>query len=249
MTAEGFWDQVRVRKYEHRDRDAIRSLCRRSAFRNMGADAFFEDWSLIVDYFSVFYTDYTPETIWLVECGGQVSGYLFGCTDTNRFLKLMGSKIVPTVLSKAIWHLARGRYAEAKSRRFLRWLALKSWREIPRIPINKFPAHIHCNLLPVVCHKKLLTRLTLIFIDHLEQKGISGMHMQTLEPQSFGMLKRLAAKSEQYLADWAYFYDEKPTAFFKDIIGFEEKMINRALGSTVSDFKKVIHSVQLHHRI
>jgi len=249
MIAENLQDHIQIRKYQPKDREEIRDICRRTAFRKMGADAFFEDWNLVVDYWSFYYTDYVPGTIWVAEYQNRISGYLFGCEDTHHYLKIMAGKIIPSVVSKAIWRWLRGMYTHEKSRLFLKWLLLKSWREAPRIPVQKFPAHFHCNLLPVVYHKQLLTRFVLLFIDHLDERGIGGIHMQTLESQSGGLLKRLVSRSGIYLPGWEYFYDEKPTDFFRDILGVEKKMVNCILGSSMLDFKKVILSVQQYSNV
>src|SRR3989304_5668869 len=84
--------------------------------------------------------------------------------------------VVPRILGGVVWRWPGGQYPQPVTHRFLRWLVLKSWREAPHIPLETFPAHYHCNVVPEGYRQNLYTRLALGFVDHLLRRGCQGIH-------------------------------------------------------------------------
>ena len=139
-----------IRQYEPSDREAVREISCVTAFRNLGAQSIFEhaeDRELFADYWSRYYTDFEPESVWVAEQAGTVVGYLFGCVDSSRFVRTMARRIVPKIVVRLLWRFVLGKYRQGRSRLFVKWLLLKSWREAPALPLKTYPAHFHCNIL------------------------------------------------------------------------------------------------------
>lgn len=86
-----------IRPLELRDREAVRDICRKTAFRNMGSNRFFEDREVHADYWTRYYTDFRPWESWVVEQDGEVIGYFFGCSDQAHFIRTMTLRILPHV--------------------------------------------------------------------------------------------------------------------------------------------------------
>ena len=64
-----------LRRYRTDDRAQVREVCCRTAFRNLGVQAIFdqkEDQEMFADYWSRYYTDYEPESVWVAEQEGRV---------------------------------------------------------------------------------------------------------------------------------------------------------------------------------
>ena len=61
-----------IRPYRAEDREAVRQICRTTAYRNRGSDAVFEDGEVFADYWTRYYTDYEPESCLIVEEDGEV---------------------------------------------------------------------------------------------------------------------------------------------------------------------------------
>lgn len=212
----------------------MREICRRTAFRNRGAHAFFEDGELFADYWTRYYTDFEPESSLVVEEDGQIVGYLLGSADSQRYARLMSRRIVPKVLALATWRLLRGRYRQPSTRRMLAWFVLHGWREIPRIPFDRFPAHFHCNLLPRGYRKSYYTRLALAFFDLLEERGVEAFHGQMEEPLSGGFLSRSILGTARRLDVRPEFYSESPSSFRRMVLGIDEPTVIRAWGTSVA---------------
>ncbi len=62
---------VKIRRYEARDRDAVRWLCCQTGFLGKPIDPVFEDRELFADYLTSYYTDIEPESSFVLEHEGR----------------------------------------------------------------------------------------------------------------------------------------------------------------------------------
>jgi len=231
--------QATVRSYRVGDREEVREICRRTAFRNLGYQAVFEDGELFADYWTRYYTDFEPESAWVAEQDGRVMGYLLGCLDTRRQIRITAWRIVPPLLVRLLWRWATGRYRVPVTHRFLRWLWRKSWREAPPLPLRAFPAHYHCNILVDGYRQNLYTRLALLFLDHAARRGVRGVHGSVLDPQQKGVWQRMVQRFNQEHPG-EITHAERPTEFYRDVLAVDEPMVHRAYGGTVERYRRFI---------
>jgi hypothetical protein len=229
-----------IRPYRPEDREAVRQICRRTAYRNKGSDAVFEDGEVFADYWTRYYTDFEPESCLVVEEDGEVVGYLLGCRDTARFIRVMSRRIVPAALGRAFWRLATFRYRKPSTRRMIYWLVTRGWREAPEIPIDRFPAHYHCNILRKGFGKGYYSRLVLLFLDQLDREGVPGLHGQIEEAESGGPWRQMV---EKYVASTGgtfelELFSEKASTFQSYVLGVDRSMVNRAWGGTIHDYRR-----------
>lgn len=223
-----------IRKLEPRDRQAVRDICCRTAFRNMGAAKFFEDLELHADYWTSFYTDHHPDESWVIEQDGKVIGYFLACSDQKYFLRVMARRIVPRVLLRALGRMALGRYKKPETRRYLWHMITRGAKEAPKIDFDLYPAHYHCNILRQGYGRGYYTQLTLMYLDHLETIGVTRLHGFITEPPDAGIWQRFADKFTDASADVTV---EVPTTLFKDVIGDDRPMVNRGWGITVENYR------------
>jgi len=223
-----------IRKLEPRDRQAVRDICCRTAFRNMGSDRFFEDSELHADYWTAFYTDHHPAESWVIEQDGRVIGYFLACSDQAHFMRVMARRIVPKTAAKTLWRLMTGRYTKPETRRYLWHMISRGAREAPRLDFTKFPAHYHCNILREGYGQGYYTELTLMYLDHLERIGVTGLHGFITEPPDSGAWQKFADRYTTASADVTL---EVPTTLFKTVIGDERPMVNRGWGIAVNNYR------------
>ena len=131
-----------IRNYRASDREAVRRLCCETGYLGEPIDPVYEDRELFADFLTTYYTDHEPESSWVVEINGELRGYLLGCR--KPLLNQLYSFYQNICLSARAL-LRYRRYKEA-SRRFIRWLVMNGWREVPAAP-RRTP-HFHINLLP-----------------------------------------------------------------------------------------------------
>ena len=131
-----------IRNYRPSDRDAVRRLCCQTGFLGEPIDPIYEDCELFADFLTTYYTDHEPESCFVLEIEGELRGYLLGCRKPlrNQLYSFYQNVIL---FLRAL--LRYPRYNE-RSRRFIRWILMNGWREVPAAP-RRTP-HFHINLLP-----------------------------------------------------------------------------------------------------
>ncbi|MFM8231891.1 MAG: GNAT family acetyltransferase [Chthoniobacterales bacterium] len=154
-----------IRPYRPADRDAVRRLCCETGYLGKAIDPVFEDRELFADYLTSFYTDWEPESTFVLEQNGEVKGYLMGSRRPflqqfyNFFLNL-------SLFARGIFRYPR--YKKA-SKAFVRWILLNAWREVPAAP-RRIP-HFHFNMLPEVQGFGTAREILVQFLNHLRAHG------------------------------------------------------------------------------
>lgn len=166
--------RIRIRPYRSEDLEAVRRICADTGFLGHPIDPVFEDRELFTDYLTGYYTRFEPEALLVCEVEGEVRGYLMGCRrallkQTYQFLANF------VVAGKALYRCVRRPYNEA-SRRFLRWVLMNSWREVPVTPRNT--PHFHMNVLPDARSVKNTRALIRTFLDFLRHHGCKSVYGQ-----------------------------------------------------------------------
>jgi len=239
---------LNFRPFQPEDRGSIREICRLTAFRNQGYDTFFEDGELFADYWTEYYLKYEPDLCYVAEKGNRVVGYLLGCSNSSSYLDTLKKKILPRLLIKCLWRVLTLRYRRRKTYRYLRWLVLKSWREIPPIPAKRFPAHYHSNMLREASHRCGFSGLLIPFLDELEDRGVSGLYGIVQEPKEGGIFSKLFSRSHRLGIHEEYFA-EIPTDMYKDVLGDKRPMVNRIYASNIASYRKFAHYVSRRYRL
>jgi len=199
-----------IRPYAAGDRETVRRICCDTADAGRPVEAFFGDRELFADLLTNYYTDFEPESAWVVEqavgparsvthsvaggpavaggpvitggpaIAGEVLGYLAGCRDTNRFKRIMFWRIVPLALFKALWS---GTWWAVPTRRLIRCNLPIWWRSLGHsaMPLTAYPAHLHINLRTGVQGQGIGRQLINQFLAQLRSAGIPGVHLSTRE--------------------------------------------------------------------
>ena len=130
-----------IRSYRPEDRQTVRWLCCETGFLGQPIDPVFTDRELFADFLTNYYLEKEPEAAFLLEVNGEVRGYLLGCRHPlrNQWHNFTQNLWLSLTL------LARYPRYNAASRRFIHWMLLNAWREVPAAP--RRTAHFHINLL------------------------------------------------------------------------------------------------------
>lgn len=170
-----------VRPYDADDRDAVREVCHATGYMGEPASWFWRDRPSFADMFSGYYTDSEPESAFVVEVHGAVSGYLLGALDSSQ------------VSNPA---LVLGRHIVRRGIAFRPGTAAFVWRSmmdamvdvgLRRVRVKdlefadeRWPAHLHIDLLPVARGHGAGRRLVDCWFDRLRDRAVPGCHLQTL---------------------------------------------------------------------
>jgi hypothetical protein len=154
-----------IRPYRPTDRNAVRRLCCETGYLGKAIDPVFEDRELFADYLTRFYTDWEPESTFVLEQDGEVKGYLMGSRRPllhqfhSFFLNL-------SLFARGIFRYPR---YNKSSKAFVRWILLNAWREVPAAP-RRLP-HFHFNMLPEAMGFGTTREMLVQFFHHLRAHG------------------------------------------------------------------------------
>lgn len=167
-----------IRKYEHRDRDAIRRLCCETGFLGKPIDPVFGDRELFADYLTSYYTDIEPESCFVLEQDGVVKGYLLGSRRPFR------QQIHSFFQNIRLFFIAARRYRQYNraTRDFIGWILRNSWKEVPAAP--RRTAHFHFNVLPEAQSFAGTYTLMNAYFDYLRAAGEKSVFGQMVTFES-----------------------------------------------------------------
>lgn len=161
-----------IRRYTPADRETVRWLCCETGFLGSAIDPVFEDRDLFADFLTNYYLQKEPESAFLIEVGGKVRGYLLGCRQPlrNQFHNfLQNFRLFASIVN-------RYRRYNAASRKFISWILLNGWREVPAAP--RRTAHFHVNLLLDARGLAGTRALIDTYLQYLRQKGEKRVYGQ-----------------------------------------------------------------------
>ena len=167
-----------IRSYRPADREAVRELCCETGFLGEPIDPVYEDRHLFADFLTTYYTDHEPESCFVLEIDGEIGGYLLG---SRRPLQNQLYSFTQNIILFFRALLRYPRY-QGRSRRFIRWLLMYGWREVPAAP-RRVP-HFHVNLLPDARRVSTTRALMSAYLSYLYQRGDKRVYGQIVTFES-----------------------------------------------------------------
>lgn len=161
-----------MRAYRPDDRDAVRKLCCDTGFLGQPIDPVFEDRELFADFLTAYYTDAEPESAFVLEENGEVTGYLLGCRHPDRRKRFLRSQF----LRLGLRTVGRYPFYKAPTRRYLHWMIWNARREVP--PAPEGVPHFHINLLPEAKSIPMTRELMNRFMRYLSKHGETQVYGQ-----------------------------------------------------------------------
>ncbi|MFO0696941.1 MAG: hypothetical protein U0230_25435 [Polyangiales bacterium] len=168
-------EPYRIRRYAARDRRAVRAICFETGSMGSSIAPLYADAESFADMFTSYYTDEEPESSWVLErtSDGAIVGYLLGCVDSRRARS--------PVRIAAKHALGRGLLFRPGTAGFFGRAVLDILRdgrvERPRIDLERYPAHLHMNLLAEARHGYGF-KMYEVFETYLRSCGVPGVHCE-----------------------------------------------------------------------
>jgi len=110
--------QFEIRKFQPEDRADVRRLCCETGFLGNPIDPVFEDRELFADYLTAYYTDWEPESSFVLVVDGEIKGYLLGSRFPTR-QQLYNIYQNVSILSRGLLRYSQYNVA---SRAFVKWV-------------------------------------------------------------------------------------------------------------------------------
>jgi len=179
--------QFEIREFQRADRARVRQLCCETGFLGNPIDPVFEDRELFADYLTAYYTDWEPESSFVLLIDGEIRGYLLG----SRFPLRQQIHGIYQNASLFLRGCARYFRYNAASKAFVRWIASTAWREVPAAP--RRCAHFHINLLADarnVATTRAIMDAYLAYLHAHGEKRVYGQMVTFESRRGFKMFER-----------------------------------------------------------
>jgi len=179
--------QFEIRKFKRTDRARVRQLCCETGFLGNPIDPVFEDRDLFADYLTAYYTDWEPESSFVLLIGGEIKGYLLGSRFPFR-QQLYNIYQNASIFLRGIFRYPR---YNAASKAFVKWILSTAWREVPAAP--RQCAHFHINLLAEARNVATTRAIMDAYLAYLHEKGEKRVYGQMVTFESrrgFKMFER-----------------------------------------------------------
>ncbi|HSH96259.1 MAG TPA: GNAT family acetyltransferase, partial [Roseimicrobium sp.] len=134
----------------------------------------FEDRELFADYLTAYYTDWEPESSFVLLVNGEIRGYLLG----SRWPFRQQCYAFYQNLSLFLRGIFRYRRYNAASKKFVQWIMRTAWREVPAAP-RRTP-HFHFNVLPDARQLATTRALTDSYLKYLHECGEKRVYGQVV---------------------------------------------------------------------
>ncbi|MDP3980915.1 MAG: GNAT family N-acetyltransferase [Chlamydiota bacterium] len=166
---------VLIRQSTPDDRIALREICCDTADKGSPVEGFFPDRDIFSDLLMNYYMTYEPQSLWVVEISHKIVGYLSGCQNHRRFLRMVIFRIMPAVIIKS---LRKKLILNKKIWVFIRYNAALWLKNVlsHHFPVRDFPAHLHINLQQGYRGKHIGSLLLEKFLVQLKEGGVKGVH-------------------------------------------------------------------------
>ncbi len=164
--------KFQIRKYERADRAKVRELCCATGFLGKPIGPVFEDLEVFSDYLTAYYTDWEPESSFVLLVDGEIRGYLLGSRHPLRqqFYNFYNN------IALTLRGLVRYWGYNASSKKFVSWVLRQAWREVPAAPRRM--AHFHINLLPDARRVATTRALMDSYLEYLHASGERAVYGQ-----------------------------------------------------------------------
>ncbi|HUY01531.1 MAG TPA: GNAT family N-acetyltransferase [Candidatus Deferrimicrobium sp.] len=170
---------VTIRRCRKSDQEGVTNVCYHTGYMGEDAIGHFSDIKLFGLLFCLYYPRYEPEHCWVAEDKGKIVGYILGSPNTARQEKLFLAKIGWRILVRAF--LITPLFYSQDFKLILYFIRLPRSSPPNQEIHDKYPAHLHIDILEAYQHKGIGTQLMTRFEDHMRKLKVQGIHLGTSE--------------------------------------------------------------------
>ena len=181
--------RVVIRKYNAKDRPAVRKISCETALMGEPGAVFFDDDEILADALTVYFTDYEPESCFVAVFENNVIAYLLGAKDVKRIDKILPGKIALPLFIKA---LRRGTFFHKRNAQFLSHLFFSLVKGEFKAPVfsKDYPATLHINVIKEYRASGFGSKLINAYLDYLKAQEVKGVHLATMSDKGSHFFKK-----------------------------------------------------------
>lgn len=163
-----------IREYRESDWPAVRDICAQTALYGRPIEPLLDDRELVAAALLGSYVRYERGCFLVEDSKGRIEGYLAGCPDTRRFMRLFTLRALPGL---CIRFVARGTVLCPAAWRIIAAIASGARRRHRLISAAEYPAHCHINVISAARRSGTGARLLEEFLRRLRALGVRGVHV------------------------------------------------------------------------
>ena len=162
---------LKIRKYHITDLSSIYRICLRTANNGSDATSLLDDPDLPGHIFAAPYAIFEPNLCFILSKDSIPSGYILGTQNSLVFQKKCDAKWFPELQNR---YRIPDKNDESLQANLIRYL-----REKKKLinSLDKYPAHLHIDILPIVQGMGYGRKLIERFFDQLRSLNVKGVHL------------------------------------------------------------------------
>lgn len=165
---------LKLRPVLPRDTDHLYAISLATGAAGGDASHLYRDGRMIGHIYSAPYATLSPETGFVVEDDGGVAGYIVGTFDTRAFEARLENEWWPALRAVYVSPAGDPEGWDADQRRaFMFHHPIPAPVEV----VDRFPAHLHMNLLARIQGKGVGTSLLDRWVSSARAAGVNGIHI------------------------------------------------------------------------
>ena len=175
--------EVKIRKFEVKDKIAVRQIAYDTALMGKPAGLFFQGQEVISDAFSLYFTDYEPGSCFVAEINNQVVGYLMGAKNKIIAEAIFNRQIAIPLLRKAF---KNGIFLRIKNLIFIFNCLIDLLKNGIHTPDfnSEYPATFHINIKDGFRGQAIGAQLISAYLNYLKIEKIPGVHLATMSDRA-----------------------------------------------------------------
>lgn len=183
MIKTAMYLEVKIRKFQAKDRAAVRQIAYDTALMGESAGLFFQGQEVISDALSLYFTDYESGSCFVAEINDFIIGYLIGAKNKIAAEIVFNRKLVLPLLLKA---LKSGIFLNTKNLIFIFSCLIDLFRNGIHTPDfnSEYPATFHLNIRDNFRGQDIGAKLINAYLDYLKIEGVSGVHLATMSERA-----------------------------------------------------------------
>lgn len=172
-------ENISIRKFEAKDREAVRNITYNTALMGEPASLFFDGEEIICDALTLYYTDYEPQSCFVAEADGEVVGCLIGARNKAASEKIISDKILPKLFCKAF---RSGSFLKIKNIAFIFRAIISVIRGEFMAPdfSKEYPATLHINIKQGFRGLRIGSKLINAYLCYLKENQVTALHLATM---------------------------------------------------------------------
>ena len=162
-----------IRVASVQDLPYIYDICLKTGNSGKDATESFSDKFMLGAFYAAPYIVYSPQDCFVIIDNGLVAGYILSTVDTNRFYTWLNNDWLPQIRENY-----KTGFKPKTSREESILSTIMSGAQLETASwIEKYPAHLHIDILEHLQGKGVGKSLMTTLFNHLRKAGVPGIHL------------------------------------------------------------------------